>query len=69
MTRERSSRDGRGRVVRLTPEGLSRIDQGMTAHLANERELVAPLSGAEQEQLARLLAKWARAIEGAEGND
>ncbi|QKC94807.1 MarR family winged helix-turn-helix transcriptional regulator [Mesorhizobium sp. NZP2298] len=49
--------DRRGIVVRLTGKGLALIDEALTAHVANEHEILAGLSDAEREMLARLLGK------------
>jgi DNA-binding MarR family transcriptional regulator len=63
VSRERSSADGRGRVVRLTPAGLSVIDEAFTAHMANERRLLEVLSATEVRQLEKLLTTWLTRIE------
>jgi DNA-binding MarR family transcriptional regulator len=63
VSRERSSADGRGRVVRLTPAGLSVIDKAFTAHMANERRLLEVLSATEVRQLEQLLTTWLTRIE------
>ncbi|USQ80371.1 MarR family transcriptional regulator [Ornithinimicrobium faecis] len=44
-------------LVSLTDEGLELVDRVVTGHVENERELLAPLTGAEQERLAGLLEK------------
>ena len=49
--------DRRGIVVQLTEKGLTLIDEALTAHVANEHEILAGLSGAERETLAQLLEK------------
>ena len=49
--------DRRGIVVQLTEKGLALIDEALTAHVANEHEILAGLTGAELETLARLLGK------------
>lgn len=49
--------DRRGVVVQLTDNGRGLIDAALSAHVANERRLLAGLSAAEQEQLAGLLRK------------
>ncbi len=49
--------DGRGTLVALTPSGRALIDDAVAAHVKNQRAVLAPLSGAEQATLARLLAK------------
>ena len=49
--------DRRGIVVQLTGKGLALIDEALTAHVANEYEILAGLSGPERETLAHLLGK------------
>jgi DNA-binding MarR family transcriptional regulator len=49
--------DRRGIVVRLTEKGRNLFERIAAAHLANERELLGPLSREEQEALAALLRK------------
>jgi DNA-binding MarR family transcriptional regulator len=49
--------DRRGIVVQLTDKGLALIDEALTAHVANEHEILAGLTGAELETLAQLLGK------------
>jgi DNA-binding MarR family transcriptional regulator len=49
--------DRRGIVVQLTERGLALIDEALTAHVANEHEILAGLSSAERETLAQLLEK------------
>jgi DNA-binding MarR family transcriptional regulator len=58
VTRRPSDRDGRSRVVTLTPEGTRVIDDAFTDHMANERRLVDQLTPRQQEQLEGLLATW-----------
>ena len=57
VSRSRSPRDGRGVEVRLLPEGVERVDLAMESLLAAERELLAPLPGAEQDVLADTLRR------------
>lgn len=47
--------DRRGILVELTPTGKALADEAAEAHLANERDLLAPLTEAQQKQLALLL--------------
>jgi DNA-binding MarR family transcriptional regulator len=47
--------DGRGILVRLTPEGRDLVDQAMTRHAELEHELVAGLTDQEQATLVTLL--------------
>jgi DNA-binding MarR family transcriptional regulator len=49
--------DGRGVQVRLTAEGLARVDDALTSLLGSERALLDVLSSDEQEQLASLLRR------------
>lgn len=49
--------DRRGIVVQPTEKGLALIDEALTAHVANEHEILAGLSSAERETLAQLLEK------------
>ncbi|QKC81649.1 MarR family transcriptional regulator [Mesorhizobium sp. NZP2077] len=49
--------DRRGIVVRLTEKGFALIDEAVTAHVANEHEILAGLTRTEQETLSRLLEK------------
>jgi DNA-binding MarR family transcriptional regulator len=49
--------DRRGVVVRLTEEGRTLIDEAVTAHVANEHEILSGLTRDEQDRLAALLAK------------
>ncbi|MER9939515.1 MarR family transcriptional regulator [Mesorhizobium sp. M0088] len=49
--------DRRGIVVRLTDKGLALIDDAVAAHVANEHEVLAGLTGDERETLAQLLGK------------
>jgi DNA-binding MarR family transcriptional regulator len=47
--------DRRGVHVRLTPSGKERVDAALADLLARERELLASLTGAEQQELSTLL--------------
>jgi DNA-binding MarR family transcriptional regulator len=58
VSRRTSERDGRGRVIALTPAGRELIDAAFTEHMANEHRLVGQLTSAETEQLAALLGRW-----------
>ncbi|MBE7325315.1 MarR family transcriptional regulator [Nocardioides sp. Y6] len=49
--------DRRGVLVRLTPEGRSRVDAAFEALLDAERALMPDLDAAEREQLAALLRR------------
>lgn len=50
--------DRRSNRVCLTESGERLIDEAVTAHVANESALLAPLDEAERDQLAWLLQKW-----------
>jgi DNA-binding MarR family transcriptional regulator len=63
VTRRVSEDDARSRVVALTPRGRALIDRAFEAHIANEHRLVGLLSPRQREQLAHLLATWARALD------
>jgi len=62
VARSPDPNDRRGTLIELTQRGLELIDGLTAAHLANERELLAGLSGAEQEQLVELLRKLRLAL-------
>jgi DNA-binding MarR family transcriptional regulator len=49
--------DRRGVLVALTGAGRVLIDEAVTAHVANEHDLLAPLGAGEREMLGRLLGK------------
>ena len=49
--------DRRGVVVQLTEKGRALIDEAVTAHVANEHEVLSVLSREEQGRLAELLEK------------
>lgn len=49
--------DRRGVVVQLTANGLALVDAALGAHVANEHEILAGLTGEERETLAKLLEK------------
>ena len=63
VDRRRSDADGRGRVVRLTQAGRRLIDTAFTAHMANERRLLEPLTAAQRDQLEKLLTIWLENLE------
>jgi DNA-binding MarR family transcriptional regulator len=49
--------DRRGVVVQLTEKGRALIYDAVTAHVANEHQILSGLTREEQDTLARLLAK------------
>lgn len=60
VERRPGERDGRSRLVALTPSGRSLIDEAFTAHMANEKQLLSRLSPAERAGLERGLLALAR---------
>lgn len=53
-----SDEDRRSCKVILTDNGLALIDKVVEAHVANEEQILTPLSLEEQEQLSHLLRRW-----------
>jgi DNA-binding MarR family transcriptional regulator len=49
--------DGRGILVQMTPQGLSRVDAAITRLVDAEADLLSTLSATDQERLAGLLRK------------
>ncbi|MCZ9341370.1 MarR family transcriptional regulator, partial [Streptomyces sp. TRM76130] len=49
--------DRRGVLVRLTDEGRDRADQALAGLLAQERAILAELTGAQRAELAGLLRR------------
>jgi DNA-binding MarR family transcriptional regulator len=49
--------DRRGTLVRLTPRGKAVVDAALVDHLANEEEILTPLTPEERESLDRILRK------------
>lgn len=47
--------DRRKVLVRLTPRGHAVVEEVVDAHLATEREILAPLSPRQRDEIARLL--------------
>jgi DNA-binding MarR family transcriptional regulator len=58
--------DRRGVLVGLTAEGLELVDRVVEEHLENEENLLAGLTAAERERLARLLRKLGESVRAAE---
>jgi DNA-binding MarR family transcriptional regulator len=58
--------DGRGLLVELTREGRELVDRLAPVHLANERDLLSPLTEEEQTTLAALLRKLLQSFERSE---
>jgi DNA-binding MarR family transcriptional regulator len=49
--------DRRGALIALTHKGLTLIDEAVGAHVENERAILASLTGKEQQDLDKLLAR------------
>lgn len=54
--------DRRGVIVQLTENGKALIDEAVTAHVANEHQILSGLTRDERETLANLLAKLVRSL-------
>jgi DNA-binding MarR family transcriptional regulator len=63
VRRQADAVDGRVVQVRLTPEGLARVDAAMASLLARERELLGGLDAGERRVLAGLLRRLAGPFE------
>lgn len=55
VTRQTDPADGRGILVRMTAQGLTRVDAAITRLVDAETELLAGLSRPERERLGKLL--------------
>lgn len=55
--------DRRGVIIALTDKGFETVEKTVTAHVANQHRIVAPLDAYERQQLNALLAKWLAAFE------
>jgi len=51
--------DRRSVEIELTPEGVRLVDAAVSAHVAAEQAMLAPLSTRERQQLDRLMIKLA----------
>lgn len=58
IERQAAPSDRRSLLVCLTASGRELVDRAVEQHVANERRLLAPLTEAEQAQLAALLKRW-----------
>lgn len=56
--------DRRSVEIELTAEGVRLVDAAVTAHVAAEQEMLAPLSARERQQLDRLMTKLAAGLRG-----
>ena len=63
VSRRIANGDRRGRVVALTEVGRQFADDLFGVHLTNEARILQPLTTAERDQLARLLATLATSME------
>ncbi len=54
--------DRRGVIVQLTENGKALIDEAVTAHVANEHQILSGLTHDERETLADLLARLVRSL-------
>ncbi|WP_442904800.1 MarR family winged helix-turn-helix transcriptional regulator [Glycomyces sp. MUSA5-2] len=61
VERSVADEDARGRQISLTRKGKEMTDRLMGVHLANQARLLEPLTAAERQTLAGLLAKLAQA--------
>jgi DNA-binding MarR family transcriptional regulator len=57
VERKTDPNDGRGILVQMTSQGLSRVDAAITRLVDAEAELLSTLSATDQERLAGLLRK------------
>jgi DNA-binding MarR family transcriptional regulator len=55
VERQTDPNDGRGILVRMTPQGAARVDAAITRLVDAEAELLRSLSDRDQERLADLL--------------
>ncbi|MDQ2755312.1 MAG: MarR family transcriptional regulator [Actinomycetota bacterium] len=62
----RPTDDGRAVRVRLTAEGRRLVDEALTAHAANEEQLVSALGPRDRATLTRILRTWLADLAGDE---
>ncbi|MFD0785242.1 MarR family winged helix-turn-helix transcriptional regulator [Micromonospora azadirachtae] len=62
VSRSVSATDARGRVVGLTPAGVTLTDQLIEKHLANEETMLRGLADHDRRALEQLLATLARTV-------
>jgi DNA-binding MarR family transcriptional regulator len=58
VERRAEASDARRRLVRLTASGKALIDEAFTAHLANERALLAELGADDAAAIEPILTRW-----------
>lgn len=63
VLREPNPTDGRGVRVRLTEDGRLRVEAALADLLSFERTVLAPLAGAERDELASILRRLLAAFE------
>jgi DNA-binding MarR family transcriptional regulator len=68
ISRVPAADDARSLLVELTEEGHRLVDEIAPSHLANERQLLAPLTDSERQALADLLAKLLTHFEATHGS-
>lgn len=57
VERRPNPEDRRGLDVQLTPKGVRLVDRLVVDHVENEKQILAPLSGPERDELARITRK------------
>lgn len=62
LRRDRSAKDRRVIRASLTPKGQALMARVFPRHAAKMTSVAEPLSAREQEELARLLKKWGKAV-------
>ncbi len=60
VARGPDTKDGRGTIVTLTPEGKKLADRALPSHLESEEQFLAPLNDQERTQLVGLLDRILR---------
>jgi len=64
IRREPDPRDRRGKLIGLTDEGATLMDQVVAEHVANEHRLVSHLSASQRGRLATLLRELLLSLDG-----
>jgi DNA-binding MarR family transcriptional regulator len=64
IRREPDPRDRRGKLIALTDEGTTLMDDVVAAHVANEHRLVSHLSASQRSRLAALLRELLLSLDG-----
>ncbi|WPN57786.1 MarR family transcriptional regulator [Pseudomonas sp. P9_31] len=63
VSRTPNPSDARSLLVQLTPAGLALIDRAVTAHVANEARILAPIAAAQLAQLDERLSELLAVLE------